>query len=195
MNNKKDDGQKDELLRSIQDGGEAAKTVSKLLKDRVEVEIVENQDELDMLELEESRLLIQLNALAGKEDDKSKKAAEDINRVLVEIRNNKVEVSGKTVKAYLVPLRYREYRIVQTAVAEALISTDGMGFDIDTKIAMVIQEKKMMTVFLALRKHANTDDRFYPSLDEFVKTSDRTVDHLYHTYAKEFELTDKERKN
>lgn len=191
----KDDGKKDELLRSIQDGGEAAKTISKLLKDKVEVDIVENQDELDMLELEESRLIIQRDLLAGKEDDASKKTSDDINRILKEIETRKVEVAGKTVKAYLVPLRYREYRIVQTAVAEALISTDGMGFDVDTKIAMVIQEKKMMTVFLALRRRDNIDEKFYASLDEFVKTSDTTIDRLYSVYSTEYELTDKERKN
>ena len=191
----KDDGKKDELLRSIQDGGEAAKTISKLLKDKVEVDVVENQDELDMLELEESRLIIQRDLLAGKEDDASKKTCDDINKILKEIETRKVEVAGKTVKAYLVPLRYREYRIVQTAVAEALISTDGMGFDVDTKIAMVIQEKKMMTVFLALRRRTNIDEKFYASLDEFVKTSDTTIDNLYTIYSKEYELTDKERKN
>ena len=191
----KDDGKKDELLKSIQDGGEAAKTVSKLIKDKVEVDIVENQDELDMLELEESRLILQRGSLVGKDDEASKKATDDINRVLKEIESRKVEVAGKTVKAYLVPLRYREYRIVQTAVAEALISTDGMGFDVDTKIAMVIQEKKMMTVFLALRRRENVDEKFYTSLDEFVKTSDNTIDRLYSTYSKEYELTDNERKN
>lgn len=189
------DLEKKNIINSIRDAGEAAQATEKLLKTHIEVEMAEDQDEMDLLELDEARLTERLRSTDGKTDDASVGKRKDIEAELVRIRDRRTELAGKTVKALLVPLKYRDYRIVQTAVAEALITTDGMGFDIDTKIAMVLQERKLMTVFLALRCRGNPDERFFKSLDEYVKISDRTVDELYKSYVDSFELTRSERKN
>jgi len=195
MVDKDSEEQKRVLLDSIKETGEQAKTIEKLLKDRVEVEIAENQDELDILELDESRLKYQMDILEKKGGDGLLKETGEIAKSLDEIGKRRVDISAKIVRAYLTPLKYREYRIVQTAVVEALISTESMNFDMDTRIAMVMQEKKMMIVYLSLRKYGNLSERFYTSLEEFVKTSDRTIDKLYSTYVSEFEIGEKERKN
>lgn len=194
MADKENEGKKD-LLNSVKDTGEQSRTMEKLLKDRVVVELVENQDELDILELDGSRLRNQIDAAKKRGDDESLKQVGEFERALDETEKRKSEVSAKTVRACMVPLRYRDYRIVQTSVAEALITTEGMNFDLDTRIAMVIQERKMMTVYLSLRKAGNLSERYYGSLDDFVKVSDRTIENLYNTYVSEFEVGEKERKN
>lgn len=189
------DLEKKNLIDSVREAGESARATEKLMCTHLDVEMCEHQDELDLLELDEARISERVKSLAEKQDEESKGRIKEMEAELVRIRDRRAELAGKTVKALLVPLKYRDYRIVQTAVTEALITTDGMGFDIDTKIAMVLQERKLMTVFLALRRRENPDERYFKSLDEYVKTSDRTVDDLYKSYVDSFELTRSERKN
>jgi len=186
--------EKEDFLAKVRDGGENARVMGKLNKGPVEVAVNEDQAELDMLELDE--LTIKANAGAVDEStDAGKQLGQQAQDALKKIVARREELEKKVMRAYLMPLQYRDSRIVQTAIAEALLSVEGMNFDQDTRIIMVLQEKKMMTVYLALRRFDNYGKRYYSTLEDIARVSDRTIDKLYETYVREFELTAEERKN
>jgi hypothetical protein len=56
---------------------------------------------------------------------------------------------------------------------------------------MVLQEKKYATVYLALRKKDNKDEKFY-TLEEIVEVASTTIDNLYTEYNRGFELSESE---
>lgn len=182
-------------VEDIKETGESAKALTKLMKEKVEVEFYVNQDKLDILEVDEARVNDGVKSLKESNDEEAKKKLEILSKVLEEIKAEKESLIVEKLKGYLVQLKYRDVRLVQTAVTEALTSTNGMNFDINTQILMILQERKLMTVYLSLRKHENLNERYFASLDEIVKVSDTTIDKLYDTYSQEFEFTELERKN
>lgn len=186
--------EKESFLEKVKESGDTAKIATKLSRGPVEVAINEKQSELDLLELDE--LTIKTNtANLDTDSENGQKLISESEKALQVIAERRVELEKHTTKAYIVPLQYRDSRIVQTAITEALLSVQGMGFDTDTRIVMVLQEKKMMTIYLALRTFSNTSLRYFKALEDIAKASDRTIDKIYEEYVKEFELTEEERKN
>lgn len=183
-----------DIVEQVKESGEVSKLIGKLKKDKVEVEFNESQDEIDMLELDENSIKLRLEAVKDETTDEVKRLREEASKVLDKIATKKDALSKNLVKAYLVPLKYREYRLVQTAITEALFSSEKMNFDMDVKVSMMVQEKKFMTVFLCLRKKSNLNERYFDSLDDIVKISNNTLDKLHKVYAEEFELGENERK-
>lgn len=175
-----DDGK---VIADATETGAVAQIISKVMKDKVEVELNPHQDELDILDFDRSNVEAARTSTVDASLIDSRLAAIEVRRV---------ELQRHVVKAYMVPLQYRDVRLVQTAITEAVLSTRGMGFDTNTQIAMVIKEKQLMTIFLSLRKHDNIGERYYASLDEFVKISDRTLDSLFESYIREFEIGEEE---
>jgi len=196
---KDNDQEKEQLFKDIKETGEVAKSIGKLLKDKVEVSFNMKQSDIDILESDTETLQAKVDELKDKTDEESITLKKTLEDTIAEISKKKNELSEDLVKAVLVPLKYREMRIVQTAVAEAVMTTEAMNFDLNVRIVMVMQEKKLMTVYLALRKHNSVSERYFPDgeigLQEIVKLSDRTIEALYFEYIKNFVLTDDERKN
>lgn len=184
--------QKDTILDDVRQAGEISKSIGKLLKDRVLVQFNTNQSEIDSLESDEFVLKSKLNEL---KDESDKELKDSLRKALDEIHSRQEELSKTTTKAYLVPLKYRDMRTVQTAITEAMFAVEGMNFDTDVKILMIMKEKKLMTIYLSLRKYGNVNERYFSSLEELVKISDRTIEELHDEYIKELLLTDEERKN
>ena len=181
-----------DIFEQVKESGEVSKILGKLKKESVEVTFNDTQDEIDMLELDEQTIQLRLDSVKDENTDDVVKLREEATKVLDEIKTKKEALAKNTVKAYLVPLKYRDYRLVQTAITEALFSAEKMNFDVDVKVSMMIQEKKFMTIFLCLRKKST--ERYFESLDDIVKVSNNTIDHLYKIYAEEFELGENERK-
>ena len=181
-----------DIIEQVKESGEVSKILGKLKKDKVEVEFNESQDEIDLLELDEKSIQLRLEAVKDETTEEVIKLREDAIKLLDEIKTKKEVLSKNLVKAYLVPLKYRDYRLVQTAITEALFSAEKMNFDIDVKVSMMIQEKKFMTIFLCLRN--KSAERYFESLDDIVKVSNNTIDYLHKVYCEEFELGENERK-
>jgi hypothetical protein len=177
------------MLNEMKEDGEVAKITTKLMKERADVEFNPRQEDLDLLFLDEQDCLSRLEAVV---DEVSKG---ELDKSLAEVRAKQVELAKVSVKAVMVPLKYRDIRTVQTAVTEAIISTETMGFDYTTRLIMVSQEKKLMTIFLSLKKSSGSLEPYFASLHEIVVVSQKTIDDLYERYCQEFELTDKEIKN
>ena len=186
--------QNEEIVSQAKESGEVSTLINKLKKDKVEVEFNESQDELDLLELDENSIKLKLEAVKNEDSEEVKKLREEANSLLEGFKTKREELNKNTVKAYLVPLKYRDYRLVQTAITEALFSAESMNFDTDVKVSMMIQEKKFMTIFLCLRNRADIDSRYFNSLEDIVKVSSQTIDKLHKIYSDEFELGEHERK-
>lgn len=181
-----------DIIEQVKESGEVSKIIGKLKKDKVEVEFNESQDELDLLELDEKSIQLRLEVVKDETTDEVVKLREDAVKLLDEIKTKKDALSKNLVKAYLIPLKYRDYRLVQTAITEALFSAEKMNFDLDVKVSMMIQEKKFMTVFLCLKKRSG--ERYFESLEDIVKVSNNTIEKLHSIYSEEFELGENERK-
>lgn len=183
-----------DFLLQAKESGETASVLSKVMKEFVDVEFSTRQDEVDMLEFDEVTLNTAKEQYKLENSGEAKKNIEKIEEHLKEIESKKNEIAKEKTKAKLSSLKYRDLRLIQTAIQEALITTQGMGFDNETRVVMVIREKKLMTIYCALRKHNSPSERFFSSLEEIVTVSERVIDELYETYAKEFILTETERK-
>ncbi len=195
MTNDSKDKNLDTVIKDIKDAGETAKALTKINKEKAEVEFYEKQDNLDLIDLDEARLSHVIKELKDANTEETLKKAASLETALDELKKSRAELEKEKTKAILVPLKYRDYRIVQTAVTEALTSVDGMGFDMGTQILMILQERRLMTVYLSLRKHNDLNNRYYGSLEEISRVSDKTIESIYNKYCQEFELTELERKN
>ena len=182
-----------DVLSQIQESANISASVAKLTKGPVEVTVNENQGELDVLKLDELTIRANMGKVDGSTDE-GKSTLSEANSALEKITARRAELEKSNVRAYVVALSYRDHRIVHTAIAEAIMSVSGMGFDDSTKLVMVMQEKKIMTVYLTLREFTNPEKRFYKSLDEIAQVSDQTIDLAYEAYVKEFEIEPDERK-
>lgn len=188
------EAEKAELVGSAAEAGETARAMEKLMKGPVEVSVNERQHELDLLELDELTIKTNLGNL-DQTTEEGKRITQQAQDALKAIDLKKAELEKYSVRAYIMPLKYRDTRKVQTAIAEAILSVEGMGFDNDTKLVMMMAERKYMTVYLSLRKFANYNELYYPNLDAIAKVSENSVDRVYEAYVREFELTQDERKN
>ena len=183
--NEQDKQEKSDLLSDVKSTGELATSIDKLYKEYVDVTFYKNQSALDLFESDENQLRLRLK------DEKNEEIIKMINDGLEEIKKQKEVELKNVVHARLVPLKYRDKRIVQTFINEAMISTEGMNFDIDARMIMVLQEKKFSTIYIALRKQNNINEKVF-SLDEIADVSITTINNLYEEYNKAFNLSDNE---
>jgi hypothetical protein len=177
--------EKKALLDDVKENGEVAQAIEKLQKDKVAVMLYVNQTALDLLESDKQQLEERLKV------EKDEEIISAIKNALVEIDKKHDELSKDVLHAYLVPLKYRDKRTVQTFIQEAMMSTESMNFDLDVRMMMVLQEKKYATIYLALRKKENVDVKFY-GLTEIVDIAATTINNLYDEYNKAFEITEPE---
>jgi hypothetical protein len=184
MNNQSEH-EKKALLDSVKESGEIAQAIEKLQKDKIEVVFYINQTSLDLLESDKSQLEERLKI------EKDEETILAIKKALEEIDKKHLELSKDVLHAYLVPLKYRDKRTVQTFIHEAMLKTEELNFDLDARMMMVLQEKKYATVYLALRKKENKDEKFY-KLDEIVDIASSTINNLYDEYNMAFELSEPE---
>jgi hypothetical protein len=167
MNNQSEH-EKKALLDSVKESGEIAQASDKLHKEKVEISFYTNQTPLDLLESDKEQLEERLKV------EKDEEIISVIKKGLEEISKQYEMFSKDVLHAYLVPLKYRDKRTVQTFIHEAMLKTEGMNFDLDARMMMVLQEKKYATVYLALRKKENKDEKFY-TLDEIADISSTTI--------------------
>jgi cupin superfamily acireductone dioxygenase involved in methionine salvage len=184
MNNQSEH-EKKALLDDVKESGEIAQAIDKLQKEKVEVIFYVNQTSLDLLESDKSQLEERL--LIEKEEE----TITALKKALEEIAKQYEASSKDVIHALLVPLKYRDKRTVQTFIHEAMLKTNDMNFDLDTRMMMVLQEKKYATVYLALRKKDNKEEKFY-TLEEIVDIASTTINNLYDEYNRAFELSEPE---
>lgn len=177
--------EKKALLDDVKSSGEVAQAIEKLQKDKVEVTFYVNQTALDLLESDKEQLEARLKI------EKDEETILTLKKALEEIDKQNILLSKSTLQAILVPLKYRDKRTVQTFIHEAMLKTNDMSFDLDTRMMMVLQEKKYATVYLALRKKDNKEEKFY-TLEEIVDIASTTIDNIYIEYNKAFELSESE---
>jgi len=184
MNNQSEN-EKKALLEDVKNSGEVAQAIEKLQKEKVAVTFCVNQTSLDLLESDKGQLEERLKV------EKDEETIVAIKKALEEIEKRHTELSKDILQAVLVPLKYRDKRTVQTFIHEAMLKTNDISFDLDTRMMMVLQEKKYATVYLALRKKDNKEEKFY-TLEEIVDIASTTIDNLYTEYNKAFELSEPE---
>ena len=183
--NSQSDHEKKALLDDVKNSGEVAQAITKMLKEKVEVNFYANQTQLDILESDRQQLEARLPV------EKDQEIVPVIKSALEEITKKQTELSKEVLHAILVPLKYRDKRTVQTFIHEAMLKTEPMNFDLDVRMMMVLQEKKYATIYLALRKRNNPEEHYY-TLEQIVDIPATTINNLYDTYNQEFELTELE---
>jgi len=99
------------------------------------------------------------------------------------------------LEALLVPLKYRDLQAIKDSILEAVKYSMQYNWDDDIKMRAMIREEHTMTVYLALRKKDNPNERYYISLEEVAKETENVIEELYSMYVNSFVLTDDERKN
>jgi hypothetical protein len=183
--NSQSEYEKKALLDDLKDSGDTAKAIEKLRKDKVSVTFYANQTALDLLAADKNELQEHLLV------EKNEETIAAIKKAVEEIDKQNEALSKDVLHACLVPLKYRDKRTVQTFIHEAMLKTEGMNFDLNVRMMMVLEEKKIATVYLALRKKENLEESFY-TLDEIVDVPTTTINNLYEEYNKAFEITELE---
>ena len=110
-------------------------------------------------------------------------------------QKNVTVYSEANLDAVLVPLRYRDLQAIKDSVLEAVKYAITFNWDDDIKMRAMIREEHTMTVYLALRKKDNMNERYYGSLEDIAAETESTIEDLYTLYVENFVLSDEERKN
>ncbi len=167
----------------------ATQAMSKLKKDRVDIDINPKRFLLEFTQGELKRLEEQpVEGLS----DLDKEALEAVKK---SHRANVEEYSKAQLKAIMVPLKYRDLQTVKSGIFEAIQAAKKYNWDDDVKIRAMMREEHTLTVYLSLRKKGDISKLYYDNLEDICAENDAAIDELYQTYLDNFVLTEAERKN
>lgn len=157
----------------------AVKAYEKLNRKSIDVEVPRNLSLIAEVEkyLEEA-----------KKTSSSSDVVSDAERQLDELRKD-------VVSATLVPLRAVDILMVQGFVTETALQCRSQGFDFDVQLFTMSKAERAATIYLALRRRANTSERYFKSQEEVTILDDATLRELAKIYAESYVLTPEERKN
>ena len=165
------------------------KAMSKLKKDRVEIDINPKKFLLEFSKDELKKL----------EDTSIEGLNEADLKVLEQSKTTYKEDIKKYAQARLVavmvPLKYRDLQTVKNGIYEAIQTAQQFNWDEVIRIRAMIREERTLTVYLSLRKKDDISKSYYENLEEICKETDTTIDELYNIYLENFVLTEIERKN
>ena len=178
-----------EEIDNVLKNEKVVKSMDKLKKERVEVDINPKKFLLEYTKEELKKLEAQSTEGLSEEDVK----------LLEQTKKNYTEnvetYSKAQLKAVIVPLKYRDLQIIKSGIFEAVQSAQQYNWDDAVKIRAMIREERTLTVYLSLKKKDNVAQPYYSSLEEICKETDTTIDELYNIYLENFVLTEEERKN
>lgn len=163
--------------------------MSKLKRDKLDIEINSKKFLLDYSTAE-------LAKLEGHSvNDLSPEAKALYDQTVKTYKDNIANYKESKLIATLVPLKYRDLQAIKDGILEAV--KFGVQFDWteDIRMRAMIREEHTLTVYLALRKRDNLQERYYANLEEIVKEPDSAIDEIYNLYTSNFVLTEEERKN
>lgn len=93
-------------------------------------------------------------------------------------------LSGDVISGVLKPLTYREQRLVQSGITEAIISGADLGLDDAVRRVAAYQEEVYLTVYYSLR--GPLGERLYKNLNEIVRDPFPALTELYRQYQAAF---------
>jgi len=175
--------------KNILEEGKVIKAMEKLRKEKVEVDINPKKFLLQFSKEELEKLEKTSIDGLGEDDLKSLEKAKS------EFKKDIENYSSATLKAIMVPLKYRDLQTIKNGIYEAVNESQKYNWDDNVKIRAMIREERTLTVFLSLKKKDDLSKQYYESLEDICKESDLTIDELYNIYLENFVLSDKERKN
>lgn len=165
------------------------KAFQKLNREPLEISVYRHTSSIQDLE---SELALIDEALSKVKEDSDKATLvaqqEKVKKELTKLEEDKID-------GVLTKLTYRDINDIKAAVTEAVLHFQEYNFDQNVMITRIVAEERFMTVFCALKKKNNHNQKYFANLEEIAQVDDVTIFDLYNKWEAHYVLTDDEIKN
>ena len=174
---------KKEVLEIVSKQEIVVRAYKKLNCKSVDVEVPVNVSAIQMIE----------SALA--ELKKSPSDLPEYKKQVAQAEQQLENLKSDGVKGTLVSLKAMDLLFIQGWVTEASLLGRDRGLDFDVQLFIMSKAEKCATIYLALRRRENSNERYFKSQEDVVLLDDKTLNEIAKIYADNFVLTEEERKN